>query len=159
LTRRPNGGVGEDYWQVNQELLRRGVITERIFLCDELTGAVRGVLEAQRRVGVRALAVIRGDVPLELQSRFAVYDEKVVHSVTYNSSGQAMEYVFSVDTADVEQALDRFDRLRSYARDVPESEPETMEPMRTAADGSVGAAESNGQAAGAEIASSVDAPD
>ena len=151
--------VGEDYWEVNRELLRRGVMTERIFLCDEVTGAVREVLEAQRRAGVRTLTVIRSDVPLELQGRFAVYDEKVMHSVTYNSSGEAMEYVFSVDTADVEQALDRFDRLRSYARDVPESEPKIMEPKRTMADGSAGAAQDNSRSAGAEIASSIDASD
>jgi uncharacterized protein DUF6879 len=81
---------------------------------------------ASTRAGVTIRVAPREAVPRELQTRFAIFDESIVHSVVYGATGEAAEYVYSADAADVMQALDRFDRLRTHAEEIvaePAPEP------------------------------------
>lgn len=114
---------GKSYWEANHNLIsEHHVATERIFICDEYTEAVRAVAEQQAQAGATIWIALRNAVPPELQIRFAIFDDSIVHAVVYASTGKAIEFIYSADAADVVQALDRFDRLRTC------SQPVTVEP-------------------------------
>jgi hypothetical protein len=119
---------GKSYWEANHRLItEHHVATERIFICDEYTEAVRTVAEQQARAGATIWIALRDDVPPELQIRFAIFDDSIVHAVIYGSTGKAIEFIYSADAADVVQALDRFDRLRTCSQrvavELEDSEP------------------------------------
>jgi hypothetical protein len=119
-----SGGVGwwhstpgKSYWEANHSLItEHHVATERIFICDEYSEAVRTVAEQQARAGATIWIALRNAVPPELQIRFAIFDDSIVHAVVYGSTGKAVEFIYSADAADVVQALDRFDRLRTCSQ-------------------------------------------
>ncbi len=111
--------AGKSYWEANHSLItEHHVVTERIIICDEYTEAVRTVAEQQARVGATIWIALKDGVPPELQTRLAIFDDSIVHAVVYGSTGTAIEFIYSADAADVVQALDRFDRLRTCSQRV-----------------------------------------
>jgi hypothetical protein len=111
--------TGTEYWQVNLSIMRdHGVKTERIFLCDERTEEVIAFAKAQAREGVHVRIAELNAVPPELQIRFGIFDEVIVHTVVYSSAGRDVEYVYSADPADTVQAVDRFEILRALAKPI-----------------------------------------
>jgi hypothetical protein len=114
-----NSTAGAQYWEANQDVMtEHGVVTERIFICDAYNDDLKTVVERQARGGVRVYVAFREHVPSDLQTRFAIFDDSIVHEVVYGSTGQAIEYTYSADAADVIQAVDRFERLRTHAREL-----------------------------------------
>jgi hypothetical protein len=120
---------GKEYWDLNVNVMQEhGVKTERIFLCNDRTDELNALAEAQAREGVRVYIADLHHVPPELQIRFGIFDEMIVHTVIYSSDGGDAEYVYSADPADTVQAVDRFESLRTMAEPIVVSAPVAGEP-------------------------------
>ncbi len=132
--------AGKDYLQRNKRAAERGVAIQRVVLWTEgddspkLAKVIREQLEAK----VEVLFAKRTEVPDELKTNMAIYDELSYNDVVFNSDGDGIYVEYYLEPTDAQRAVARFEKLRAKAKhEVPSELPlvaEAVEELRSSED-------------------------
>ncbi|CAN2049704.1 hypothetical protein GMMP13_840010 [Candidatus Magnetomoraceae bacterium gMMP-13] len=107
--------MGQRYWETNKQAIKRGVKLERIFIYDACTDELEKLVKKQVEAGVKVYTVESAQVPPELRIDMIIFDVDFTYEAKLNSDGVPIENIFSINKSDINQKVNLFYRLRTFA--------------------------------------------
>lgn len=107
---------GQKYLKINQEAVKRRVKVTRIFAIDEKQENSKKILKDQMTAGIQTLTII----PERAKQEFMIIDNHIRIDVVFDSNGKYIGERIILDSAQVAEALERFDLLESFSKAVSE---------------------------------------
>jgi hypothetical protein len=105
--------AGRDYLDRNRRAIQeRKVEVQRVILWEQGSSELAQVIKEQRAAGVKLLFARRSELPDELKTSTAIYDEAIYHDVVFNADGDDIYYEYYLDASDVQRAVARFSVLK-----------------------------------------------
>lgn len=105
--------AGRDYLERNQRaIVERNVAVERVVLWGEGSPELAQVVAEQHAAGVKLFFARRAELPDNLKTSMAIYDEAIYHDIVFNADGEDIYYEYYLDASDVQRAVARFSVLK-----------------------------------------------
>lgn len=114
---------GRRYWQYQQQALDRGVVIRRVYIHDEWSPELAALAQEQRDAGAEVRRVHRDALPVGARGIIGIWDRTCGVEVTYDASGAAVFYSYSVAEADLDRLRRQFEQVERMAVDLDEPEP------------------------------------
>ncbi|MFC8257188.1 hypothetical protein ACFUNF_05960 [Streptomyces sp. NPDC057291] len=111
--------TGQTYWRLHEDVLRRGVQVQRIFIYRTWTDDHATLARRQHAGGVRTLRVNRDDLPPDLRVDMIMWDGLCGYESSVNSSGEAITNNYTFAKQDLTRMLDRYRMIESCAEQWP----------------------------------------
>lgn len=116
-----DAAVSRNYWRLNTEALKRGVMIKRIFIYRDWTDSLDTLAKAQHVAGVRVLRVAEYQLPPTLRLNMVIWDGNCGLEPQHNSAGEWISSSFTFAARDLSLLLDRFQLIESFAEQWPNS--------------------------------------
>lgn len=114
---------GRRYWQLQRDALDRGVAIRRVFVYDEWSDELAAVAREQLGAGVQVRRVRQGALPVGARGVIGLWDATCGLEVSYDASGQAVLFSYSVAEPDLDRLRRQFELVERMAIDIDEPEP------------------------------------
>lgn len=110
-----NSHLGKRYWTENQLAIGRGVIIERIFICEALDDKIRTLAKEQHDAGVCVYTAVGDQIPKYLREDLIVFDDDFTYKALTNADGAAVENQLSINAADINKKIQDFSMAKTLA--------------------------------------------
>jgi len=108
--------AGRDYLDRSRRAIQgRAVDVERVILWEKGSPQLAQVIREQLAAGVKLLFARRSELPDELKTSMAIYDEIIYHDIVFNADGDHLYYEYYLDAGDVQRAVARFKIIKRHA--------------------------------------------
>jgi hypothetical protein len=115
---------GRRYWDLQLDALARGVVVRRVFVYDDWSAELAAVAREQRDAGVVVRRVHQDTLPVGARGIIGIWDRMCGLEVSYDASGQAVLFSYTVAEADLDRLRRQFDLVERMAIDLDDSEPD-----------------------------------
>lgn len=114
---------GQRYWQIQRDALDRGVTIRRVFIYDEWSDELAAIARAQADAGVRVRRVQQDALPVGARGIMGIWDGGCGLEVSYDASGQAVLFSYSVAEPDLHRLRSQFELVERMAIDIDDPDP------------------------------------
>lgn len=107
---------GRAFFDINKQLIAKGVSVQRFWLLTAAPDtATRQIIEEHAKARVMVYLVRTDRVEGQHVVNMTMMDEKFLHEDVANKRGDAVEYLYTANEADLRRAVARFAELRAHA--------------------------------------------
>jgi hypothetical protein len=106
---------GREYWQANIEARDRGVAITRVFVYDQWSKGLDGLLREQQAAGVEVYTISKTQLDAELIKNLIIWDRDSAWEAMVNAEGRTVKHFFTVEKFDIEEMVRQFERITSRA--------------------------------------------
>jgi hypothetical protein len=104
--------AGENYFQVNVALAKRGVRITRVFIGDRDTLSKFGTyISRHKEAGIRVLVAVIDEIPISLCEDYLIGDQRILVQLDLTRQGVARAERITIDPQEVRRAINNFERL------------------------------------------------
>jgi len=104
--------AGENYFNLNVELARKGVKIRRVFIGDrEALSHLTGYIRRHEEAGMEVLVALVSEISILLREDYLIGDQKILVQLDLTREGVARSERITIDPQEVRRAVNNFERL------------------------------------------------
>ncbi len=104
--------AGENYFQINVGLAKRGVKITRVFIGDRGTlSDLATYIHRHNEAGIRVLVALVEEIPIQLCEDYLIGDQRILVQLDLTRQGVARAERITIDSQEVHRAINNFERL------------------------------------------------
>ncbi len=104
--------AGENYFQINVALAKKGVKITRVFIGDRDTlHRLQDLIRRHKAAGIRVMVALAEEIPLQLCEDYLIGDKRILVQLDLTRQGVARAERITIDPREVRRAVNNFERL------------------------------------------------